>query len=120
MARFALVSLIGLTLLAISGCDPKGRRAGTWLTGTVVTTPVNDWTFTDDHDEIFVETNTWYFVPHSVTTTVVTSDGVVRAVLYQNGGEFPSERIWNKNVARDPNVRLKIGEHLRTARRTRH
>ena len=113
MARLALVGTMAFMLLAISGCEPSDRRAGTWLTGTVVTTPVNDWSFTNDHDEIFVETNTWYLVPHSVTTTVVTSDGTLYVPsLYKNGGEFPSQRYWNKNVARDPNVRLKIGESI--------
>jgi hypothetical protein len=119
MTRLVLGAAIGLVLLTLSGCDPKDRRAGTWLTGTVVTAPVTDWTFTNDHDEIFVETRTWYFVPHSVTTTVVASGGTLYVPsLYQNGGEFPSERYWNKNIARDPNVRLKIGEDIYERRAT--
>jgi len=113
MARLLFVTALGLLFLTMSACDPKDRRAGTWLTGEVVTAPVSDWTFTNDHDEIFVETRTWYFVPHSVTTTVVTSDGALYVPsLYKDGGEFPSERYWNRNIARDPNVRLKIGQGI--------
>src|SRR5262245_57816669 len=86
MSRLAFVGTIGILLVALGGCDPHERRAGTWLTGNVVTTPVSDWSFVNDHDEIFVETNTWYFVPHSVTTTAVTSDGTLYVPsLYQNG-----------------------------------
>ena len=28
--------------------------------------------------------------------------------LYREGGEFPEKRFWNRNVVRDPRVRLKI------------
>ncbi|HTK98141.1 MAG TPA: hypothetical protein VL379_08965 [Pseudomonadales bacterium] len=105
-----------LLLLALAGmvaCEPHDRRPGQWLHGEVVTTPVTDWSFSDGVDEIFVETATWYFVPHSVTTTVVTSDGTLYVPsLYYGGGEFPTERFWNRNIARDPNVRLKIGDKV--------
>ena len=31
---------------------------------------------------------------------------------YYQGGTFPDERGWNRNVMRDPRVRLKIGDRL--------
>jgi hypothetical protein len=48
-----------------------------------------------------------------VTTTVVTSGGTLYVPsLYYEGGDFPNERLWNRNIARDPHVRLKIGEKI--------
>ena len=105
-----------LLVLAMTGtvaCEPHDRRPGQWLHGEVVTQPVSDWSFSNDIDEIFVETATWYLVPHSVTTTVVTSDGTLYVPsLYYEGGEFPNERFWNRNIARDPDVRLGIGDKV--------
>ena len=31
---------------------------------------------------------------------------------YYQGGDFPDNRFWNRNVMRDPRVRLKIGNQL--------
>ena len=114
MSRFVLIGiLLTITTLTLVACEPKDRRAGLWLSGEVVTAPVTDWSFSNAHNEIFIETNTVYLVPHSVTTTVVTSAGTLYVPsLYQGGGEFPSERYWNRNIARDPNVRLKIGDEI--------
>ncbi len=113
MARDWRFYLLTLALLGIAACEPQDRRAGQWLRGDVVATPVTDWSFSNDINEIFVETASWYLVPHSVTTTVVTSDGTLYVPsLYREGGEFPDERLWNRNIARDPNVRLKIGANI--------
>lgn len=114
MQRLVRVAfLLTVMTLTLPACEPKDRRAGLWLSGEVVTTPITDWSFSNEHDEIFVETNTVYFVPHSVTTTVVTRGGTLYVPsLYYEGGEFPTERFWNKNIARDPNVRLKIGDNI--------
>ena len=113
MECYLRLGLVSLVVVGIAACEPHDRRPGQWLHGEVVTAPVADWSFSNDVDEILVETATWYLVPHSVTTTVVTSDGTLYVPsLYQHGGEFPSERLWNRNIARDPNVRLKIGARV--------
>ncbi|HEY6599433.1 MAG TPA: hypothetical protein VIZ30_08970 [Pseudomonadales bacterium] len=113
MAGDRRLYLLVLMVLGVTACEPKDRRAGQWLRGDVVTTPVTDWSFSNDVDEIFVETQTWYLVPHSVTTTVVTTDGTLYVpALYRGGGDFPTERTWNKNIVRDPEVRLKIGDNI--------
>ncbi len=52
--------LVALIVLRVVGLDPKDRRAGLWLTGEVVTTPVTDWSFTDKYRNIYVQTKTWY------------------------------------------------------------
>jgi hypothetical protein len=102
-----------LALLAVAGCEPKDRRPGLWLSGEVATEPVADWSWSDAHPEIFLETRTWYGIPHSVTV-VCASDGARLYVpsLYRDGGGWPDAKRWNRNVARDPNVRLEIGGRL--------
>ena len=112
--------LIVLCIVVVaSGCDPHERRPGTWLRGEEVATPVADWSFSNDYPEVFVETRTWYGIPHSVTTTLVTANGTLYVPsLYYEGGDFPTERYWNRNVARDPDVRVKIGETIYPRRAT--
>jgi hypothetical protein len=104
-------ALAALCLLA--ACEPSDRRPGLWLRGEVVAEPVSDWSFTSDVQEIFVETRTWYGIPHSVTT-VCAADGADLFVpsVYFEGGEYPDARFWNRNVARDPRVRLGIAGRL--------
>ena len=105
------VLLVSLVLLA--SCEPQDRRPGFWLSGELVETPVTDWSFTDEIPEIFVETHTWYGIPHSVTTVCVAHNGTLYVPsVYFEGGEFPDARFWNRNVVRDPRVRLKIGERI--------
>ena len=103
--------------LAVS-CGPSDQRPGTWIRGEVATDPVSDWGFTADVPEVHVETRTWYGIPHSVTTVCAsTGEALYVPSVYFEGGEFPDERRWNRNVARDPRVRLGIAGriHERTA-----
>jgi oligopeptidase A len=102
-----LMALVALGLLG--ACAPSDRRPGAWLSGEVAPTPAS-WDFTDDHQEIFVETATWYGIPHSVTTVVAVADGRLYVPsIYREPAEFPGTKFWNKNIARDPEVRLQIG-----------
>ena len=104
--------VLGLMTLRILGFEPRDRRPGLWVTGELVTTPVTDWSFTDQFETIYVETRTWYLIPHSITTYCTTYNGQLYLTsTYSRGGEFP-DRFWNKNVVRDPRVRLKIGNQL--------
>ena len=100
--------------LVLSGCiDPKDRRPGLWLSGEVETAPVTDWSFTDSEPQIFLETRTWYGLRHSVTVVCAAHNGALYVPsLYYGGGEFPEKRHWHRNVARDPRVRLQIGDRL--------
>lgn len=111
----AVVVCLGLVLAALSvlGLDPQERRPGLWLRGELVSGPVADWSFTDKYPNIFVQTRAWYGLPHSVTTTVTAHDGkLFLTSSYRPGMEFPRDRLWNKNVMRDPRVRLKIGDRV--------
>jgi hypothetical protein len=109
--RSWLPLVIGVFLLV--ACEPKDRRPGLWLSGELVTAPVTDWSFANEVPEIFVETRTWYGIPHSVTTVCVAHNGTLYVPsVYFEGGKFPDARFWNRNVARDPRVRLKIGARI--------
>ena len=105
--------ILAIVVLRVVGLDPKERRPGLWLSGHVVTTPVTDWSFTDKYPTIFVETRTWYGIPHSVTTSCVSHDGrLYLTSVYREGAQFPGDKTWNRNMVRDPHVRLKIGDQL--------
>ena len=105
--------VLAMVVLRVVGLDPKERRPGVWLSGNVVSTPVTDWSFTDKYPTIFVETRTWYGIPHSVTTSCVSHDGrLYLTSVYREGAQFPGDKFWNRNIVRDPHVRLKIGDQL--------
>jgi len=107
------VLVVALVVLRAVGLDPNERRAGLWLTGEVITTPVTDWSFTDKYRNIYVQTKTWYLVPHSVTTGCTAKDGKLYLTsIYRPGQQFPGDKTWNRNFTRDPRVRLKIGDKL--------
>jgi hypothetical protein len=95
--------------LALAACEPRDHRPGQWLRGERVAEPVSDWSFSDPVPEIFVETRTWYGIPHSVTTVCVAlGPDLYVPSLYGEGEGFPDGKFWTRNVARDPHVRLEI------------
>ncbi len=114
-AGITLLLLLGGTLgsLRLFGFEPSDQRPGLWLTGDRATEPVTDWSFTENHLEIFVQTRTPYLIPHSVTTyCAFFEDDLYLFSAYYQGGTFPDQRGWNRNVMRDPRVRLKIGDRV--------
>ena len=105
----ALITFVLLT----TGCQPADERPGLWLSGEVEAAPVADWSFTNAEEEILLETRTWYGIPHSVTIWGAQQGGAFYLPsLYFGEEEYPDARYWNRNVARDPRVRVKIGERL--------
>ncbi len=109
-----LVCLVLMLAAArINGLEPTTRRPGLWLKGELVTTPVANWSFTDNIPLIQVQTNTWYLIPHSVTINCISYQGKLYLYSYYAAGlTYPHGRRWNEDVARDPHVRLKIGNKL--------
>lgn len=103
--RHAVLIILCLTLLA--ACEPSDRRPGLWLSGEVEESFPADWSFSDEHDEIFLEVATPYLLPHSVTIWCAEVDGT----LYL-GARDPENKNWPGWVDDDPDVRLKIGERL--------
>ena len=78
-----------------------------------MTTPVTDWSFTDAVETVKLQTSTQYLLPHSVTTYCVSTNGQLYLTsLYRAGLTYPQGRSWNTDVARDPHVRIKIGDKL--------
>lgn len=109
-----LVCLVLLLVGArITGLEPTTRRPGLWLKGDLVATPVADWSFTDQIQNVEIQTNSPYLLPHSVTIDCVSNKGQLYLFsFYAAGLTYPHGRRWNENVARDPHVRLKIGNQL--------
>ena len=102
-----------LALLSITGFGPHGNTPGLWIKGDLVTTPVADWSFTDKVETANVQTRTWYLLPHSVTTYCVSYQGQLYLTsIYREGLVYPHGRSWNEDVARDPHVRIKLGNQL--------
>jgi len=107
-----LAFVLSIATLMVGCLDPKDRRPGLLLRGEVVEAAVDDWTFSDEFREIYLETATWYFVPHSVTTVCAgIGDRLYVPSLYYAGGQWPN-KVWNDNVVADPNVRLEMGEKI--------
>ena len=104
--RFA-VCILSIAACIACSIDPSDERPGLGLSGEVNQQPVQDWSFTSDFKEIFVETATPYGIPHSVTIWCVAHENQ----LYL-GAWAPDTKRWVANVARDPNVRLKIGDKV--------
>ena len=115
-----IVLIVALIVLRITGLDPndakrvKDRRAGLWLKGNLVSTPVTDWSFTNNYDTIEIETNTWFGIPHSVRIDCATLNGhlYLNSRVAKGVAPYPGGKMWNRDVARDPRVRLKIGNNL--------
>ena len=99
--------IFSIALSLACSIDPSDERPGFGLSGEVNQQPVQDWSFTSDIKEIFIETATSYSIPHSVTAWCVT----IGDELYV-AADDADKKSWVANVARDPNVRLKIGDKV--------
>ncbi len=88
-------------------CQPKDVRPGLWVRGEAVEERVEDWSFTDDIEEIFIETRPWYGVPHSTTIWCVDLNGKLYIGSYGD-----KKKAWERNIARNPEARLAIQEKV--------
>ncbi len=136
--KVSIVVIVGILALAlvtlrITGLEPEYldldqlrahhmiARPGLWLKGEVVTTPVTDWSFVEtvphpgrSLNTVLVETRTPYFIPHSVRIMPTVRNGQLYLRSHQDrmDVQFPNDKSWTSNVARDPRVRIKIGDKL--------
>jgi hypothetical protein len=103
-----------LATLRATGFEPRDcnnasswscRAPGLWLKGDVVTTPVNDWSFTNQVQTIKIQTQTPFLLPHSVSIWCAVYNDNLYVTSYRG-------RLWVEDVIRDPHVRLKIGGQL--------
>ena len=102
-----LTCAIAIALMLACSLDPSDERPGLGLSGEVHQQAVEDWSFTSGAYEIFIETVTSYWIPHSVTAWCV----MVGDELYVSADDA-DQKSWVVNVARNPNVRLKVGEKV--------
>ena len=101
--RVALLAAV----IVVLGCQPRDETPGLWLRGEIVEEHVDDWRFTREFDEIFVETRPWYGIPHSTTIWCVELDGELYVGSY---GE--EKKTWEKNIASDSRAELAIARKL--------
>jgi hypothetical protein len=109
---FVLAVTAALVLAACGPWGPKGTIAGGPFFGSVEPTP-SDWSFTDAHPLIAIETHGRFF-RHSVTILCVSAQGK----LYVMARHAPTKR-WVRNLLVDPRVRLEIGGKLYAGRALR-
>lgn len=109
MRHIAVVSFVLMAMLA-AGCGPEGQRSGFLLSGKEAAFPT-DWRFTDDIKEIAIQVHTPYLIPHAVTIWCAQVDGQ----LYV-GASAPSTKHWPGWVDKNPDVRLRIGDAIYSAR----
>ena len=103
----SILVLLGMGLL-LAACQPKDEQPGFWLRGERSSGNVQDWRFTGDVEEIFIETRTWYGLRHSTTIWCVDLDGT----LYIGSYYDDDIKYWEKNIARNPEARLRIQDQL--------
>ncbi len=104
------ISIVLLALVLVA-CEPADRTPGMWLSGELVTTEITDWTFSNEHMEVFLETHPWYGIPFSITVvTATTGEKLFVPSIYSEPAEFPGGKYWNGIVAKNPEVLIKIGD----------
>jgi hypothetical protein len=102
----ALLLILSFTGFEPKDCPPTNRSwacrvPGLWLKGERVANPVNDWSFTNKIQQIKIQTQTPFLLPHSVT---------IWCAVYNGNLYVTSSRgkLWVEDIIRDPHVRLKI------------
>ncbi len=105
-ATMRCVAVLALAMVVL-GCQPKGETPGLWLRGETAVEPVDDWRFTNEIEEIFVETRPWYGIPHSTTIWCVEFGGELYVGSYGD-----QKKAWEKNLARNPMAKLAIAGKL--------
>ena len=115
VGSIVIVLVAILLLLSVTGFEPKDcpptdrsmscKVPGLWLKGENVTTPVTDWSFTDQIPQIKIQTQTPFLLPHSVIIWCAVYNGNLYVTSYRG-------RQWVENIVRDPHVRLKIADKV--------
>ncbi|MFT4582147.1 MAG: hypothetical protein ACI915_001045 [Gammaproteobacteria bacterium] len=106
---FALLKTPVMIMVTISlvACEPSDQTPGLWLSGNEVQSFPSDWTFSDEHSEIFVQVATPYFLPHSVTIWCAQVNGKLFIAA-----RSPETKNWVGWIEKDSSIRLKIGEDV--------
>ena len=96
-----------LALFAIA-CEPGVTRPGAWLSGEEVTTPVADWSFSDQSQDCYLEAATWYGVPHSVTLWCAAHAGDMYVGSFSDDADWEGLRTWENHLARDGEGAIRV------------
>lgn len=97
-------ALTFLATLLLTGCGPLVMIPGGELSGEVKPAP-SDWSFTDDVDNVQLETRPED--PYSVNVWAVAANDAI----YIASGRG-SDASWAKHIAEDPRVRLRVGDAI--------
>jgi hypothetical protein len=100
-------TLVLIGLVSSFGCQPEDVQPGLWLDGDLVQERIADWQFCSAVEEVFIETRTWYGIPHSTTIWSVVLGGDLYIGSY---GE--EKKTWEANIAANANARLRISGRL--------
>jgi len=117
MIRIAALALLAALLGGLGyakwiGIEPQDRRPGTLLSGEVSDLP-RDWRMVDTAGEVQVETHPWWGIPYSVTVVLARDgDDLFTPSIYSEPAAFPGTKLWNRIIADNPNVRLRVGKRL--------
>jgi len=127
LAAIVGVLLLSLAVLRFTGLEPASVpgnvvvasglnyfvRPGLWQQGEVVRTPITDWSFARKFSSVVVETQSPWFIPHSVRVSAIPRGNLlyIPSAQYRMEKGYP-DRLWTSNVARDPRVRLKMGDKI--------
>ncbi len=102
-----MLLVLAYTFAVLMPLDPIEQRPGTTLSGLLAVNPVSDWSALEEKALVYVQANTWYGIPHSVT---------VRGIAYEGELFIPCARCadkrWPKLVAADPEVTVKASGAL--------
>ena len=101
-----VLAVVGGGVVWTTTC-PCETMPGFVLLGDSPDAPVTDWSFTNEIEEIFVETRAWYRLPHSTTIWCVELGGDLYVGSY--GDE---QKTWEKNLVPEPRARLAIAGKL--------
>ena len=110
--------ILALVLVALPGValwihGPLGPLLAGPLFGDVVTERVEDWSFTDAHAEIQVQTHVG-FLPYSVTTWCLSHERELY-VPARNGGD----KRWVRQILADPDAWIRVKGEVYPVRFTR-
>src|SRR5690242_9472915 len=132
MKRRLIVFVVLVAVIAVAGTityqrafaawpiPPGLENMGLWVRGESAPTP-SDWSFLDGLRTVRVETRTWYRIPFSVEGDVIRVGQQPYLLSHyfppkpgqpDTRDRFPEQRFWNRNVVRDPRIRLKAGDQV--------
>ncbi len=98
---FMVLLIAGLLLVLLFRNDPLGPIPGQRLSGAEVVEVIDDWSFTEKHPLLYIETRP--ADPYSITITFFSHRGELYVVCV-----YAQESHWAQYLLDSPDVRLKI------------